>query len=118
MAESAGSAFLTTVDHYFENAAKFLNHPRGLLDQIKECNSVYCFKFPVRHGDSYEVVYAWRVEHSHHKLPVKGGIRFSETADEDDVLLENRKVPDLRTAAFMSAINKVAVSYIELGIFP
>lgn len=85
MAESAGAAFLTTVDHYFENAARFLDHPRGLLDQIKECNSVYCFKFPVRHGDTYEVVYAWRVEHSHHKLPVKGGIRFSETADEDEV---------------------------------
>ena len=28
------------------------------------------------------------------------------------------QVPDLRTAAFISAIKKIAVSYIELGIFP
>ena len=31
-----------------------------------------------------------------------------------------KKTPgtDLRTAAFISAINKVAASYIELGVFP
>ena len=85
MSESSGAAFLATVDHYFENAAKYLEHPRGLLDQIKECNSVYGFKFPVRLNDGYDVIYAWRVEHSHHKLPVKGGIRFAENADEDEV---------------------------------
>jgi glutamate dehydrogenase (NAD(P)+) len=82
---SEGSSFLETVDRYFENAAKYTEHPRGLLDQIKECNSVYHFKFPVRTDTGYEVVYAWRVEHSHHKLPVKGGIRYSELADEDEV---------------------------------
>jgi glutamate dehydrogenase (NAD(P)+) len=30
----------------------------------------------------------------------------------------NPKIPDLRTAAFVSAIEKIAVSYMELGIFP
>ena len=85
MPEASNSSFLSTVDQYFENAASFLEHPRGLLDQIKICNSIYHFKFPVRHGDEYHVIYAWRVEHSHHKLPVKGGVRFSEFADEDEV---------------------------------
>src|SRR5262249_43615331 len=80
------SSFLKTVDHYFENASRFTNHPKGLLDQISVCNSVYHFKFPVRvPGGGFQVIYAWRVEHSHHKLPVKGGIRFSEHVDEDEV---------------------------------
>jgi glutamate dehydrogenase (NAD(P)+) len=30
----------------------------------------------------------------------------------------NPKIPDLRTAAFVSAIEKIALSYMELGIFP
>ena len=30
----------------------------------------------------------------------------------------NRKMPDLRTAAFKHAIEKIAESYIALGIFP
>ena len=85
MSDASNSSFLDTVDRYFENAAQHLNYPRGLLDQIKICNSVYHFKFPVRMGDTYEVIYAWRVEHSHHKLPVKGGIRFAELVDEDEV---------------------------------
>jgi glutamate dehydrogenase (NAD(P)+) len=55
------------------------------LDQIKVCNSVYSFKFPVRTSSGYEVISGWRAQHSHHKLPVKGGIRYSEDANEDEV---------------------------------
>ncbi|MGH7372300.1 MAG: Glu/Leu/Phe/Val family dehydrogenase, partial [Candidatus Methylomirabilales bacterium] len=49
------------------------------------CNSVYAFQFPIRSQRGYEVISGWRVEHSHHKLPVKGGIRYSEQVDEDEV---------------------------------
>jgi glutamate dehydrogenase (NAD(P)+) len=35
-----------------------------------------------------------------------------------DIKVKSAKVPNLRTAAFVNAINKVAVSYLELGIFP
>ena len=30
----------------------------------------------------------------------------------------NPEIPDMRTAAYVVAINKVATSYAELGIFP
>lgn len=33
-------------------------------------------------------------------------------------MLSTPGVTDLRTAAFVSAINKIAISYMELGIFP
>jgi glutamate dehydrogenase (NAD(P)+) len=78
--------FEDNVNAYFDQAAVFCKHSKGLLDQIRSCNSVYSFTFPVRHPDgSIEVVYAWRAEHSHHKLPTKGGIRYSPQVDESEV---------------------------------
>src|SRR3989304_4638521 len=78
-------SFFENVSFNFEKAAAFTPHPRGLLDVIKACNSVYAFQFPIRSQRGYEVISGWRVEHSHHKLPVKGGIRYSEQVDEDEV---------------------------------
>lgn len=79
------SSFFDNVSIYFDQAASFTQYPKGLLDQIKVCNSVYSFKFPVRTSSGYEVISGWRAQHSHHKLPVKGGIRYSEDANEDEV---------------------------------
>ncbi len=79
------ASFFDNVSSYFDLAASFTQHPKGLLDQIKVCNSVYSFQFPVRTRRGYEVISGWRVQHSHHKLPVKGGIRFSEAVNEDEV---------------------------------
>jgi glutamate dehydrogenase (NAD(P)+) len=79
------SSFFDNVSIYFDQAASFTEYPKGLLDQIKVCNSVYSFKFPVRTGSGYEVISGWRAQHSHHKLPVKGGIRYSDDANEDEV---------------------------------
>lgn len=77
--------FFDNVSVYFDQAAAFTEHPKGLLDQIKVCNSVYSFQFPVRTRRGYEVISGWRVQHSHHKLPVKGGIRYSVDVNEDEV---------------------------------
>jgi glutamate dehydrogenase (NAD(P)+) len=81
-----GTSFFGDVSRNFDKASAHLNYPQGLLDQIKACNSVYHFQFPVRTEDGYEVVSAWRVEHSQHKLPSKGGIRYSEMVNEDEVM--------------------------------
>jgi glutamate dehydrogenase (NAD(P)+) len=83
---SNGSTFFGDVTRNFDKAASYLHHPPGLLEQIKACNSVYQFKFPVRTEEGYEVISAFRVEHSHHKLPTKGGIRYSEMVNQDEVM--------------------------------
>jgi glutamate dehydrogenase (NAD(P)+) len=82
-----GANFFAEVNQYFDQAARFTDYPSGLLDQIRGCNSVYRFDFPLRRGDStIEVIRAWRVEHSHHKLPVKGGIRYAPEVYEEEVM--------------------------------
>jgi len=79
--------FFKDVCQFFDQAAQFTNHDQGLLNQIKACNSVYRFQFPIRRENGeIEVVDAWRVQHSHHKSPTKGGIRYSEMVNEDEVM--------------------------------
>ncbi|MCU0425572.1 MAG: Glu/Leu/Phe/Val dehydrogenase [Candidatus Kapabacteria bacterium] len=78
--------FFKSVAQNFDKAAKALGMPRGLAEQIKACNSVYYFNFPVRIKGEIRVIEAWRCEHSHHKLPTKGGIRYSEMVDQDEVM--------------------------------
>lgn len=74
------------VNEYFDHAARFTKHPHGLLEQIKGVNTVVKFEFPLRRDDgSIEVIRAWRAEHSHHKMPVKGGIRYASHVDEEEV---------------------------------
>ena len=78
--------FFEAVEKSFDKAAKFTNWDPGILEQIKQCNSVYRMHFPVKIGDKVEVIKAYRVQHSHHKTPCKGGIRFSLSVNLDEVM--------------------------------
>lgn len=79
-------SFFEGVSRNFDKAAAFTNYPSGILEQIKACNSILRVRFPVKIGDDVEVIEAYRVQHSHHKLPCKGGIRFSMEVDQDEVM--------------------------------
>ena len=79
-------SFFDQVSQYLDKAAAYTDYPQGLIEQIRICNSVYVIQFPVKKDDgSIEVIKAWRAEHSHHRQPVKGGIRYSPHADIDEV---------------------------------
>ncbi|PCI37477.1 MAG: glutamate dehydrogenase [Elusimicrobia bacterium] len=78
-------SFFENVMAAFDEAATYTDHPKGLLDQIKACNNVLYIQFPTKTSRGWEVIEAWRVEHSHHKLPAKGGIRFAPQADQEEV---------------------------------
>jgi glutamate dehydrogenase (NAD(P)+) len=79
-------SFFDAVCRSFDKAAKFTPFDTGTLEQIKQCNSVLRMNFPVKIGDRIEVVKAYRVQHSQHKLPCKGGIRFSDMVNLDEVM--------------------------------
>ncbi|MFN8319157.1 MAG: Glu/Leu/Phe/Val dehydrogenase [Saprospiraceae bacterium] len=78
--------FYESVQRNFDKAAAISKHPKGLLDQIKVCNAVYQMNFPVKIGKDFQVIEAYRVQHSHHRLPTKGGIRFSHLVNQEEVM--------------------------------
>ena len=87
MSTIADYSFFGSVEKSFDKAAKFTKWDPGVLEQIKACNSVYQMKFPVRMDDGrIEVIEAYRVQHSHHKTPCKGGIRFAAEVNQDEVM--------------------------------
>lgn len=79
-------SFFHSVEMSFDKAAKFTTWDSGLLEQIKQCNSVLRMHFPVKVNDKIEVIKAYRVQHSHHKAPCKGGIRYSPEVNLDEVM--------------------------------
>lgn len=85
-------SFHQSVDNYFEKAAPHTGLERGLLDHIKTCNSVYAIHFPVEiHNKEtgkkeVQVIEAYRAQHSHHRLPTKGGVRYSVQVNQDEVM--------------------------------
>ena len=80
-------SFFGAVEKSFKKAAAFTKWDKGILEQISACNSVYRMRFPVKMDNGQiEVIEAYRVQHSHHKTPCKGGIRFSMGVNQDEVM--------------------------------
>ncbi len=78
--------FYESFSRHFDNAAKFTQIDSGILKQIKACNAVYQMRFPVEINGKVEVIEAYRIQHSHHRLPTKGGIRYSSLVDQEEVM--------------------------------
>lgn len=72
---------------FYNQAAAHTDLEPGLIEQIAVCNAVFRMKFPVKMKDGgVQVIEAYRVQHSHHRLPTKGGIRYSMHVDQEEVM--------------------------------
>ena len=70
----------------FDIAARHVSVSPDVLEVIKACNSLVRVNFPLRRDNGQvEVVRGYRAQHSHHRLPCKGGIRFSDEVDLQEV---------------------------------
>lgn len=83
---SSHDSFFKSVERNFDKAASHTDLHKGLLEQIKVCNAIYSMRFPVKIGNEYQVIEAYRVQHSHHRLPTKGGIRYSDNVNQEEVM--------------------------------
>jgi glutamate dehydrogenase (NAD(P)+) len=82
-----GHRFHEDVNEYFAAGARHTSLPSGILRQLEACNAVYSMAFPVVRDDGeVQVVEAYRAEHSQHRLPTKGGIRYSLSVSEGEVM--------------------------------
>ena len=85
MQETSNASMLQVFDASVNRAMPYLQVPGDVLEHIKACNSVYFMQFPVRLRNGVRIFHAFRAEHSHHRLPTKGGIRFAPHVDLHEV---------------------------------
>jgi glutamate dehydrogenase (NAD(P)+) len=82
---TTGLTFKQSVDHMVDRALAFMDLDSGIANAIKSCTSVLQVSFPVEIRGKIEVFTGWRAVHSIHRLPAKGGLRYSESVDQQEV---------------------------------
>ncbi|MCU7845192.1 MAG: Glu/Leu/Phe/Val dehydrogenase [Candidatus Thiodiazotropha sp. (ex Monitilora ramsayi)] len=86
MAEvTSGLTFRQSVDHMVDRALALMELEPGIANAIKSCTSVLQVSFPVEIRGKVELFTGWRAVHSIHRLPSKGGLRYSESVDQQEV---------------------------------
>jgi glutamate dehydrogenase (NAD(P)+) len=78
-------SFRDSVDLMFNRAVRLMDLSPGLEQKIRVCNSTYTVRFGVRLRGKIETFTGYRSVHSEHMEPVKGGIRYALSVNQDEV---------------------------------
>ncbi|KOB73657.1 Glutamate dehydrogenase [Operophtera brumata] len=101
---SANPRFFDMVEYFFHRACQVVENQlvedmksrvsieekkkkvAGILKLMQPCDHILEIQFPLRRdsGD-YEMILGYRAQHSSHRTPTKGGIRFSTDVTRDEV---------------------------------
>ena len=84
MSESKRSAF-EEVNQRISQAGEILGLKPGLIAAMQQCEREVVISIPLRRGKDLEVLKGYRVQHSSARGPRKGGIRFHQEVDLDEV---------------------------------
>jgi glutamate dehydrogenase (NAD(P)+) len=85
MSVAGEPSFRESVDLMFNRAVALMDLSPGLEEKIRVCNSTYTVRFGVRLRGKIETFTGYRSVHSEHMEPVKGGIRFALSVNQDEV---------------------------------
>ncbi|MGR3374754.1 Glu/Leu/Phe/Val dehydrogenase [Pseudooceanicola sp.] len=77
--------FRESVDLMFNRAVALMDLAPGLEQKIRVCNSTYTVRFGVRLRGQIHTFTGYRSVHSEHMEPVKGGIRYATSVNQDEV---------------------------------
>ncbi|CAM5493098.1 Glu/Leu/Phe/Val dehydrogenase [Frigidibacter albus] len=78
-------SFRKSVDLMFNRAVAVMDLSPGLEEKIRVCNSTYTVRFGVRLRGDIHTFTGYRSVHSEHHEPVKGGIRYAMSVNQDEV---------------------------------
>ncbi|WP_294220938.1 Glu/Leu/Phe/Val dehydrogenase [uncultured Shimia sp.] len=78
-------SFRESVDLMFNRAVALMDLPPGLEEKIRVCNATYTVRFGVRLRGQIQTFTGYRSVHSEHMEPVKGGIRFAPSVNQNEV---------------------------------
>ncbi len=78
-------SFRDSVDAMANKAMSLMELSPGLADKIRICNSTYTVRFGVRLRGAIHTFTGYRSVHSEHMEPVKGGIRFAPSVNQNEV---------------------------------
>ena len=84
MTHTRNSAF-NDVNQKVRQASEFLELKKGVVSALTNCEREVVISIPLRRGDDVEVLTGYRVQHSSARGPRKGGIRFHQDVDLDEV---------------------------------
>jgi glutamate dehydrogenase (NAD(P)+) len=84
MSNSGSSAF-SEVNEKVAQAGEILGLKPGVISALSSCEREVVISIPLRRGDDVEVLTGYRVQHSSARGPRKGGIRFHQDVDLDEV---------------------------------
>jgi len=85
MSAAGEPTFRQSVDIMYNRAVAVMDLPPGLEEKIRVCNSTYTVRFGVRLRGKIETFTGYRSVHSEHMEPVKGGIRYAVSVNQDEV---------------------------------
>jgi len=78
-------SFRECVDRMVDRATVACGLEPSTAKVIQACNVVSQIKFPVRVSGKVEVFTGWWAVHSTHRLPSKGGLRYSPIVNQDEI---------------------------------